>query len=323
MGQQEERIRLLVKISTLYYLDGMNQQEISNRLGVSRPQVSRLLAEAKTEGIVQIDIHNPFSEEQQYERAISETFGIQDVIVVQSTGDDQGKEDVLLARAAATLLESVIRDNDTVAIMAGRSIASAGARLRYNNTKGTSFVPMIGGFGSDGSSMHANTNTRIMAENMKGSYSLLNAPAIVVSSEAREHFLAERDIANVLEKARTADVAIVGIGQVTKESAIVQSGYLQSSEVEAIHKQGAVSQIGASFLKADGEHLENELESRIIGLSIGDIKKIANVIAIAGGKHKVEAIAAALRGKCMNVLITDLVTAKLVLEWNRLNPVSS
>lgn len=318
MGQQEERIRLLVKISTLYYLDGMNQQEISNRLGVSRPQVSRLLAEAKSEGIVQIDIHSPFAEEQMYERAISETFGIQDVIVVQSTVEDQGKEDSVLARAAATLLESVIRDRDTIAVMAGRSIASAGAKLRYNNTKATTFVPMIGGFGSDGSNMHANTNTRIMAENMKGSYLLLNAPAIVVSSEAREHFLAERDIADVLERARKANVAIVGIGQVTKEAAIVQSGYLQSNEVEAIHEQGAVSQIGASFLNANGDRLANELESRIIGLSIEDIREIPNVIAIAGGKHKVEAITAALRGKHMNVLITDLITAKHILEWHRL-----
>jgi len=317
--QQEERIRLLVKISTMYYVDGMNQQEISNQLGVSRPQVSRLLMEAKTEGIVQINIHNPYSEEQQYERAISEIFGIKEVIVAQSNEDEQDKEEVHLARAAAILLESVIHDNDTIAIMAGRNIAAAGARMRYNHTKGTSFVPMIGGFGSDGSSMHANTNTRIIAESMKGSYSLLNAPAIVVSSEVREHFLAERDIANVLEKARTADVAIVGIGQVTKDAAIVQSGYLHSDEVEAIAKQGAVSQIGASFLNAKGEHLLNELESRIIGLSIEDIKKIPNVIAIAGGKHKVEAITAALRGKYLTVLITDLVTAKLVLEWNRLS----
>ncbi|MCU6709577.1 sugar-binding transcriptional regulator [Paenibacillus sp. J5C_2022] len=322
MEISQERTRLLVKISTLYYIDGMNQQEISQRLGISRPQISRMLAAAKSEGIVQIAIRNPFSEEQTYERAISETFGIKDVIVVHTPDADQSIADLQLARAASALLESAIRDRDVVGIMAGRTIASVGAEMNPGVKKNVQFVPMVGGWGSEGAAWHANSNTRIFAEKLKARYLLLNAPAVVASQEARNHFVQEQEIANVLETARGADVALVGIGQVSDKAAIVQSGYYGRKEIDEVQSLGAVSNICSSFLNEAGERIPYEAESRMIGLDVEDLRSIPNVVAIASGKDKVEAIACALRGRWMNVLITDKATAKSVLDWHRTHPSS-
>ncbi|MGG4035896.1 sugar-binding transcriptional regulator [Paenibacillus cisolokensis] len=321
METSQERTRLLVKISTLYYMDGMNQQEISQRLGISRPQISRMLAAAKAEGIVQINIRNPFSEEQTYERAISETFGIKDVIVVHVPDADRPMIDMQVARAAAALLENVIRDRDIVGIMAGRTIASVGREFNPVNKKDVQFVPLIGGWGSEGAAWHANSNTRIFAEKLKSRYLLLNAPAVVASSEARSHFLNEKEISDVLDTARKATVALVGIGQVSEKSAIVQAGYFSRGEIGEARASGAVSNICTSFLNIAGERVTYEAESRMIGLDIDDIRRIPNVVAIASGSDKIEAIGAALRARCMNVLVTDMETAKKVLEWHRSHPV--
>ncbi|MFD0713006.1 sugar-binding transcriptional regulator [Paenibacillus sp. GCM10027626] len=320
MEASQEKTRLLVKISTLYYIDGMNQQEISARLGISRPQISRMLAAAKSDGIVQINIRNPFSEEQTYERAISETFGIKDVFVVQTPEADGQVIDLQLARAASALLENVIRDRDVVGIMAGRTIASVGREMNYIGKKDVKFVPMIGGWGSEGAAWHANSNTRVFAEKLKSRYLLLNAPAIVASREAREVFLKELEIADVLETARKATVALVGIGQISEKAAIVQSGYFNRNEIEAARSAGAVSNICSSFLNAAGECVEYEPQSRMIGIDIDELRRIPNVVAIASGSDKVEAIGAALRGRCMNVLVTDMATAKRVLDWHRSHP---
>jgi len=314
---------LLVKVSTMYYLDGMNQQEISNRLGISRPQVSRMLAAAKSEGIVQISIRNPYSEEQAYERAIAETFGIHDVIIVHVPNADRQMIELHVARAAAALLESAIKDREVVGIMAGRTIAAVASEMHYTGRKDVQFVPMIGGFGSDGGAWHANSNARVFAERLKASHLLLNAPAVVASTQSRDLFLNESEIAKVLDAAKQVSLALVGIGQVTDQATIVRSGYFSDEEMEEVRKQGAVCNISTSFLDEHGERVHYDGESRMIGLTVDEIRAIPNVIAIASGDDKVEAIVAALRGKRLDVLVTDMDTAKRVLDWQRKHPARS
>ncbi|MFC5404574.1 sugar-binding transcriptional regulator [Cohnella soli] len=323
MDAGQEKKRLLVKVSTLYYMDGLNQQEIAARLGISRPQISRMLAAAKSEGIVQINIRNPYSEEQAYERAIAETFGIHDVIVVHVENADRQVIDLHVARAASALLESAIKDREVVGIMAGRAIAAVGSEIHFIGRKDVQFVPMIGGFGSDGGAWHANSNARVFAERLKARHLLLNAPAVVASPTARDFFLGEAEIADVLNAARKVTLALVGIGQVSEQATIVRSGYFSDVDLADVRKKGAVSNICTSFLNENGERISYDAERRMIGLTIDEIRAIPNVVAVASGPEKVEAIVAALRGKCMDVLVTDMDTAQQILEWHRTHPYPS
>ncbi|MGO0063268.1 sugar-binding transcriptional regulator [Brevibacillus fluminis] len=318
----DEKIRLLVKVSSLYYIDGLNQQEIASRLGISRPQVSRMLSAAKAEGIVQITIRNPYSEEQRYEKAIAETFGIHDCIVIQPSDADARMVDLHLGRAGATLLESVLKENDIVGVMAGRAIASLAEEMRFSGRKHLQFVPLVGGWGSEGSAWHANSNTRMMGEGLKAKYWFLNAPAIVGSTDAKEVLLKEKEIGDVLAMARQAKVAVVGIGQPTPNATIVRSGVFTEEEMCAVMEQGAVGNLCTTFINEKGEAIAHEAEQRMIGLSAAELRQIPNIIAIASGEEKVAAIAATLRGRWIDVLITDMATAKAVLEWHRSHPVS-
>lgn len=317
------KTRLLVKVSTMYYMDGMNQQEISNRIGISRPQISRMLATAKSEGIVQISIRNPYSEEQAYERAIAETFGIHNVIVVHIPNADQQMIELHVARTASALLESVIKDRDVVGITAGRTVASVANELHCTGRKDVKFVPMIGGFGSDGGAWHANSNARVFAERFKSHHLLLNAPAVVTSAQVRDFFLNEMEIFDVLEAAKKVSIALIGISRVTEQAMIVRSGYFSDEELKGVQMKGAVCNISTSFLDENGKRVHDDGEARMIGLTIDDIKAIPNVIAIAAGDDKVEAISAALRGKCLDVLVTDMDTAKRLLDWQHNHPARS
>lgn len=318
MTRPDERTRLLVKVSTLYYIDGLNQQEISARLGISRPQVSRLLSLAKSEGIVQIRILNPFSKEQQLEKALSETFGVADVMAV-SLPEQTSPEQLYLSlgQAAAALLENVIRDNDTVAVSAGRSIAAVAEALSWFPRKNVTFVPAVGGWGTGAVRWHANSNARTMGEKLHGKCLFLNAPAIVGTKETRDAIMREKEIAGVLDRARKADLAVVGIGQVSEEAAIVRSGFFGREELEEVRRLGAVANLNTSFMDADGNVLEVGSEARMIGLSADELRKIPKVIAVAGGEDKVVAITALLRGRWIDSLITDVRTAERILAHHR------
>ena len=93
----EERIRMLVKVSTLYYIDGLIQLEIAERLGISHHKLVVMLSAARLEGIVHISIKDPFSEEHQVERELIETFGIKNAVVVHVPGADKQLLDQHLA----------------------------------------------------------------------------------------------------------------------------------------------------------------------------------------------------------------------------------
>ncbi|MBY9080209.1 sugar-binding transcriptional regulator [Paenibacillus sp. HN-1] len=309
----DERIRMLVKISQLYYEEGLNQQDIAQRLGISRPHVSRMLTAARTEGIVQISIRNPYSMEQEVERQLVEKFGIRDALIVEVQDNDEVTRTMQLGRACAALLESMVKDNDIVGIMAGRSVQSLASATEYYSRNNLQFVSLVGGYGAEGATWHANANTSTMAEKLRSKYWLLHAPAVVDSEEAAEFLKKEPQIAMVLQKAECCTIAVVGIGQVSGEATIMQAGAFRLDELQEVRDLGAVSNICASFLGSDGRIIPYQSSRRMIGISAQHLRGIPNVIGIAGGMEKVEAIAAALNGQWIDILVTDLATAQAVL----------
>lgn len=315
----DERKRLLVKICNLYYVDGLNQQEISDRLGISRPKVSRMLSAAKTEGIVSITIKNPFAEEQKYESAIEKTFGIKDAIVVNTGDSSPAMNRLLLGDACAAFLESSLKDNEIVSVMAGKTIHSLCERIEYFPRQNLIFVPAIGGWGHEGTDYHANSNAKILGEKLKSKYFILNAPSIVASIGARDVLMSEPEISSVLSLARNSTTALIGIGQVSSEATMIKTGIYSDDEVEAIKKAGGVASICTWFIDINGNSIDFPAKPRLVGLTDEELRRIPMVIGVASGLDKAEAILGTLRGGWVNVLVTDIKTAKAVLDMQGVN----
>ena len=157
----------------------------------------------------------------------------------------------------------------------------------------------------------------MFAEKLKSTYWLLHAPAVVASQETRELLMKEPEIASVFEIARKSTVAVVGIGQVSKEATIVQTGYFGDTDLNDVIQNGAVANVCASFLNEAGENIAFAAQTRMIGIDIPELRQHTNVIAVAGGQDKVEAITATLRGKWIDILVTDLETAQRVLAFHK------
>jgi DNA-binding transcriptional regulator LsrR (DeoR family) len=308
-----DNIRMTIKVCQLYYEENLSQKEISSQLGISRPQISRLLTYARTNNIVSIKINNPYVDESRLEHLLVEKYHLKDALVVNTNGANEFGRLEEFGRQAANCLDAYISDNDLVGVMSGKTISNVISSIIRLDRRGLEFVPLVGGIGSASANFHANAIAQRFAECTGGSCSVLNAPVIVQSEETRNVLMNEPEIASVLKKASMCDVAILGIGQIDINSTTVQAGALSMDDIEKLKTAGAIASVCTSYIDYQGKIIETELNKRSIGQTLDQFKK-CKTIALAIGSSKVEPIKAVLSGGYIDVFVTDLETARSIID---------
>ncbi len=301
--------RIVIKVCQLYYEQNLSQKEISAQLGISRPQISRLLANARLNNIVSITINNPYAEETRLENELIKKYKIKDALVVDTTSETESNRFEVFSVQAAKHLYAYIRDNDLIGVMSGKTISSLLNAVSDFERHGLDFIPLVGGIGVINPEWHANTIAQKFAEKTGGKSFVLNAPVIVQNEQACEIFRKEPEIASVLQRGRHCDVTIIGIGQVNMNSTNVRVGAYTQEDIESLERSGAVASVCTSYLNSQGKIIETDLSKRSIGQTLSDIKK-SKTIACAIGDSKVTSIKAALQSGYIDVFMTDINTAK-------------
>ena len=131
----------------------------------------------------------------------------------------------------------------------------------------------------------------------------------------RNSLLQEQSVAQAVDLARNASVALVGIGSHGSSSSemVLNEFNLSPSEREDIATNYA-GDIAARFYNSAGKMLSSLLDNRVIGLSLDEIRKIPRVIGVANGAEKVMGVIGAARSKLVDVLIIDLACANSILK---------
>lgn len=303
-------IRIIIKVCQLYYKENLSQKEISGQLGISRPQISRLLAAARINNIVEVSINNPFAEETNLENELIKKYKIRDALVVNTNNVlDREERFEVFGQQAANQLHAYIRDSDRIGVMSGKSISSILNSVKSIERHGLNFIPLVGGIGAINSEWHANVLAQKLAEKVGGKAYMLNAPVVVKSEQVRNLLMNEPEIESVINLGKQCDVAIVGIGQIETNSTNVKAGSLSVEDINELKEFNAVSSVCTSYLNDKGEIIETSLSNRTIGQTLKDLRK-SKIIACAIGDSKVEAIRAALRSGFISVFMTDIETAK-------------
>lgn len=315
---EKEKIKQMVKICQLYYQEGYNQQQLAKKFRISRPQISRIISLAKEEGIVEIKINNPFSNESFIEKSLMNRFNLNDAVVIDTTNLPTDQSISNFAKSGAFYIENVIRKGNVIGVMAGKSIQEVVQRIRRNKEKNVHVIPLVGGLGVQGANWHANSNVIQLAENMHFDYYVLNAPAIVSSLAVKSQLIQEQAINKVLARYDELQIAIVGIGEITEEATFFKTMNLSKDELNEIVDAGAVCSIGTIFINSKGEEVAKNISDRMIGISGENLKQTPLVIGVAVGDKKVEAITAALQGKWIDVLITNVQTGEQLLKEKKL-----
>lgn len=310
MPVDAQRRKLLYKVAMAYYEDALTQEVIAGRFGLSRIKVSRLLRQARQERIVQIAIIPPQDPKPDLERQIEERFGLQEVVVVTPSSDDP--VDLLrnLGQAGADYLVRCLQGQEVIGISWGRTLGAVVEALPAENWPEMRVVQIIGGLGQPEAETHGADLTRRMADAFNARPVMLSAPGIVASKLVRNALLADPQISETLALAARADVALVGIGAPAPDALVRTLGaVLTAVEIERLQARGAVGDIALRFFDGNGQAVVGEINDRIIGLDIAQIRRIGRVVGVAGGKDKLGVIRAAARGGLIGVLITDEQTA--------------
>lgn len=103
MEISQEKRRRLAHVARRYYLEDWKQSDIAKELGVSRPLVSRMLAEARELGIVEITVHDPRTREERLLNRLSSLTSIQGGLLT-CNGADGYQSNRILAEGAVSLL---------------------------------------------------------------------------------------------------------------------------------------------------------------------------------------------------------------------------
>ncbi len=310
-----DRRDLKINVAKMYYIEGLSQEEISKKIHVSRPSVSRLLQSCIKEGIVQIKIDDVSSFGKELGKKIVEIFGINEAIVVpQSYSAEADKEKV--GQTAALHIESMLSSGMLIGLSWGTTIHSIVKNIKPNSFIKDDVIQLVGGTGNKTNDTDANMMAHNLAKALNGDSYILQAPFMVQSKILRDLLMEEPHIKNHFQKMKSIDLAVIGLGSTKPElSAQFRSGHINIVDSEKLISEGAVGDICGSYIDINGHLCHSTLNDKMIAISLEELKRIPTVIGVAAGEKKADVILGALRGRYIDVLITDEKAAISVLKY--------
>lgn len=308
------RRSLLYKIANAYYEDGLTQQQIGARFGLSRIKISRLLQRARDEGVVQITIVPPPNSDADLERTLEQQYSLLEAIIVPVTTSHPAEVTPALGIAAADYLLRCLDGDEVVGLSWGSTLHALIEALPAQNWPEMTVVQLLGGLGSPEAEVHGTDLARLMAQTFGAKLRLIPAPGVVNSTLVRDALLTDSQISGTLALGEQADVGVFGIGIPAQGAVTTRSGILTSDEFAQLIAEGAVGDIALRFFDGGGRPVQQPIDERVIGLTLEKIRKIPRRIGVAGGAGKLDVIRAALLGGYVNVLVTDNITAQNLLQ---------
>jgi DNA-binding transcriptional regulator LsrR (DeoR family) len=306
---------LLVRAARLYYEQRLSQDEVARALGTSRSNVSRMLTAAADQGIVEIRIHDPAGRAPELERALVQRFGLEAAVVAARPTDPGIQVIDRVGALAWQWLSRMLKDGMTLALSWGRTLQAMVWAISAETHLSIDVVQLVGGLSSVDSEITGQELVRELATRLGARYRYLHAPAVFASSTARDTMLAEQSVAEALDAARGADLAVVGIGAVGQGSsaAVLRSIALTDDERADFEAQHPVGDLAGRFFDRDGKAITGAAADRVLAVTLEDLRAIPTVVGIAAGRDKVDGTLAALRGSLIDVLVCDTAAARGVL----------
>lgn len=309
----QEKLSKVIEAAKLYYLLDYNQNEIAKILGISRPTVSRLLQQAKSEGIVQINIMDPTEDVESIALQLEKKFNLKKVIVASIPQFENHIIKNYLGEKAALYLHEIVKDHDIIGVTWGTTLYHVAVELKQKFVKAVKIVQLKGGVSHAETNTYASEILYLFGKAYNTTPHNLPLPAIVDHVVVKQAMEADRHIHKILELGKKANIAVFTMGSIKKDSLLFQMGYFTESDQKSLNEK-AVGDICSRFFDKDGEVCNESLNERTLGVKLEDLRDKEYSILVAGGPNKIEGIYGALKGNYANVLITDQFSAKFLLD---------
>lgn len=307
----EERIAEYRRVAYYYYKAGFTQEEIANRMQMSRQRVNRIVNACVELGIVEITITGLDKSNLQIETALEEKYQLREVRIVDSVVDENIHQE--LGAAAGEYLRTILKDEDVIGFTRGRTTSALVESIQGSENIQNLVVTQLIGNGKEEENIGVDEMIYRFAEKFHASPSVLYAPVILKSSELRDSLVQEPYFKEAYEVVKACTVAVVGIGNANSQWKHMVSLYDSQDEMSSKWIKDVAGEVCTHFFDFEGKIVSPPFRDRIIAILLEDYMKIPVRIGVAGSLEKTEAIRAALKGQYINVLITDLQTAERLL----------
>jgi len=303
------------KIAKLYFEEDLSQLDISNRVGISRSNISRILRKCRELKIVEIKINDTSSLSSILEDKVKKKFKLQHIVVVPSTNElDKTKSQI--GKAAAELFQSLLKDSLKIGISRGSTLYHLVDQFHEERKfLNLEVVQLVGGTGAINLNTDGLELARTLANKLHAESCVLQAPLIVQSKELREMLIREPHISYALNRAKEVSIALLGVGtNYPEDSSFFRGGFLDKEESMRLLIDGAVGDICGKQIDKKGNIFHAEINDRIVCIEAETLRSIPLRICVAGGARKAKAILGAMRGGFINSLVTDEDAALSILQ---------
>jgi DNA-binding transcriptional regulator LsrR (DeoR family) len=300
----------VARVVWYYYVGNLTQQEIADRLGLTRLRVNRIIGQARADGTVRVDLRVPLVDCVALGAQLAERFGLKAASVVPAM-DDTPEQRRVIGEEVGLMLDRILREGIGVGIGWGRTLRASLARLPRRALPRSFVVSLMGGL-TRGSGINTFEVSTQFAEALQAECWYLAAPLYCPSAESREELLSHEDLADVMRRAREVGVALVTCGDLSDNSLIASMQAVRDHR-DALRAAGAVGDMLGSFIDEGGRVVDHELNRRVVALSPEELRAVPDSILASGGLNKVQIIRGILEGHYVNRIVTDEACARALL----------
>lgn len=298
------RDKMIVKAALLFYKENVNQTEIAQQLGVSRPTVATLLKEAVERGIVKISIQDSEIMNFEQQEILAKKYGLKTVLISSaSDSEDEAKQEV--GNLCATFVENNLKRIKSLGIGWGSTLNKFAEATSFHHFEDLSIVPLIGGVDVSNVKNQSNHLAFILSQKYNCNVDYFYAPAIAESLEMKETFDKSQFINNIIRKGKNVDMAIAAVGNPIESSSYRKLGYFSEEDSREMKEKNVIGDILATFFNQEGQPVATNISQKIIGINLEDLMNIKEVVVVASGKEKAPSIQYLLKQPVIDHLIID------------------
>ena len=297
---------LMVKAAWYYYFENMTQQAIADRLSVSRMRVIKLLEAARQNGVIQFRLRADGVAVTEQSRALMEKYHLKDVFLIPGADREDASPNESIARAGAMYIADRLGDNACINVGYGDTLSRTLNHLATMVQSPVTCISLTGGV----SNYLPNTRSSIFNARLF----LMPAPLLASSPEMAAAMREETSVSEIIRMSELSSFTLVGIGPITESATVFRTGVLGNTDMFYLKVHDAVGDVLGHFLDRDGHLIPSPIEDRLISTPLQQLKAMPNVVGLAAGSDKIDAIRAVLRGGYLDILITDEPTATQLLR---------
>ena len=299
------------RVAWYYFIGGLTQQEIAKKLDLTRTRVNRIVGQLRAEGSVRVEIGLSLADCVALEDQLQRRYGLKSVRVVPRL-DDELEQQRVIGEAAGNVLVGMLQNGMGLGVGWGRTLAAALPRLNNAPVSAAWVGTLMGGL-THGLGTTTFELATAFAKSLGSDCYYLAVPIHLPTPKSRSLLENLFEIAEVFQHLRTADIALVSCGDLSRRSQLANTKMVADS-LDELKARGAVGDILGLYIDAEGEPVPHPLNECLMALKPDDLKRIPDTILASGGAHKAVVVGAVLNAGYINHLITDQSCAELLLK---------